>query len=64
MCGSTRTLLQASKNSASWCRSPQYGLHPAIFERFGHRRTLAAIEAGLDAVPVDVIGNEGEDDAA
>ena len=32
--------------------------------RFGHRRTLAAIEAGLDAVPADVIGNEGEDDAA
>jgi ParB family chromosome partitioning protein len=31
--------------------------------RFGHRRTLAAIEAGRDAVPVDVIGTEGQDDA-
>ena len=32
--------------------------------RFGHRRTLAAIEAGLEAVPVEVIGDEGSDDAA
>jgi ParB family chromosome partitioning protein len=32
--------------------------------RFGHRRTLGAIEAELPTVPVDVIGSEGEDDAA
>lgn len=32
--------------------------------RFGHRRTLAAIEGGLDTVPVEVIGGEGSDDAA
>jgi ParB/RepB/Spo0J family partition protein len=32
--------------------------------RFGHRRTLAAIEAGLDSVPVEVVGDEGTDDAA
>ncbi|GAA4895528.1 ParB/RepB/Spo0J family partition protein [Actinomycetospora straminea] len=31
--------------------------------RFGHRRTLAAIKAGHETVPVDVIGNEGDDDA-
>lgn len=29
--------------------------------RFGHRRTLAAIEAGLDTVPVRVIGDENTD---
>lgn len=32
--------------------------------RFGHRRTLAAIESGLDTVPVEVIGDEGSDDEA
>jgi ParB/RepB/Spo0J family partition protein len=32
--------------------------------RFGHRRTLAAIEAGLDSVPVEIVGDEGTDDAA
>jgi ParB family chromosome partitioning protein len=32
--------------------------------RFGHRRIAAAVQAGLPAVPVDVIGNEGADDAA
>jgi ParB family chromosome partitioning protein len=31
--------------------------------RFGHRRTLAAIEAGLSTVPVDVVGDEATDDA-
>jgi ParB family transcriptional regulator, chromosome partitioning protein len=31
--------------------------------RFGHRRTLAAIEAGRDTVPVDLVGDEGTDDA-
>jgi ParB family chromosome partitioning protein len=29
--------------------------------KFGHRRTAAAIEAGLETVPVDVIGDEGTD---
>jgi ParB family chromosome partitioning protein len=32
--------------------------------RFGHRRTLAAIEAGLAAVPVEIVGDEATDDAA
>jgi ParB family chromosome partitioning protein len=32
--------------------------------RFGHRRTLAAIEAGRDTVPVEVVGDESTDDAA
>jgi ParB family chromosome partitioning protein len=32
--------------------------------RFGHRRTMAAIEAGLESVPIEVIGNEGDDDAS
>ena len=32
--------------------------------RFGHRRTLAAIEAGLATVPVEIIGDEATDDAA
>jgi ParB family transcriptional regulator, chromosome partitioning protein len=32
--------------------------------RFGHRRTLAAIDAGRTSVPVEIIGTEGEDDAA
>lgn len=32
--------------------------------RYGHRRTLASIEAGLKTVPVDVIGNEGTGDTA
>jgi ParB/RepB/Spo0J family partition protein len=36
----------------------------ALRVRFGHRRTAAAIQAGLDTVPVDVIGDEGSDDAA
>jgi ParB family transcriptional regulator, chromosome partitioning protein len=31
--------------------------------RFGHRRTLAAIEAGLPTIPVDIIGDEATDDA-
>jgi ParB family chromosome partitioning protein len=31
--------------------------------RFGHRRTLAAIEAGLPTVPVDIVGDEATDDA-
>jgi ParB family transcriptional regulator, chromosome partitioning protein len=31
--------------------------------RYGHRRTLAAIEAGLELVPVEVMGDEGTDDA-
>jgi ParB-like chromosome segregation protein Spo0J len=30
--------------------------------RFGHRRTLAAIEAGLPTVPVDIVGDEATDD--
>ena len=29
--------------------------------RYGHRRTLAAIDAGLTTVPVDVIGDEDDD---
>ena len=29
--------------------------------RYGHRRTLAAVEAGLTTVPVDVIGDEDDD---
>ncbi len=32
--------------------------------RFGHRRTLAAIQAGRPTVPVVVIAEEGSDDAA
>jgi ParB family chromosome partitioning protein len=32
--------------------------------RLGHRRTLSAIAAGREAVPVDVIGDESDDDAA
>ncbi len=32
--------------------------------RFGHRRTLAAVEAGLATVPVLVAADEGTDDAA
>src|SRR6188472_394737 len=32
--------------------------------RFGHRRTRAALEVGLGSVPVEIIGDEGEDDAA
>jgi ParB family chromosome partitioning protein len=32
--------------------------------RFGHRRVLAAIQAGLPSVPVLVVANEGGDDAA
>jgi ParB family chromosome partitioning protein len=31
--------------------------------RFGHRRTLAAIEADLATVPVEIVGDEGTDDA-
>jgi ParB family chromosome partitioning protein len=31
--------------------------------RFGHRRTLAAIKAGLDTVPVEVVGDEAADAA-
>jgi ParB/RepB/Spo0J family partition protein len=31
--------------------------------RFGHRRTLAAIEADLATVPVDIVGDEATDDA-
>jgi ParB family chromosome partitioning protein len=31
--------------------------------RFGHRRTLAAIEAGLTTVPVEIVGDEATDDA-
>jgi ParB family chromosome partitioning protein len=31
--------------------------------RFGHRRTLAAIEAGLPTVPVEIVGDESTDDA-
>jgi ParB family chromosome partitioning protein len=31
--------------------------------RFGHRRTLAAIEAGLPTVPVEIVGDEAADDA-
>jgi ParB family chromosome partitioning protein len=31
--------------------------------RFGHRRTLAAIEAGLPTVPVEIVGDEATDDA-
>jgi ParB family chromosome partitioning protein len=29
--------------------------------RYGNRRTLAAVEAGLTTVPVDVIGDEDDD---
>ncbi len=36
----------------------------ALRVRFGHRRTAAAIQAGLATVPVDVVGDEGSDDAA
>jgi ParB family chromosome partitioning protein len=32
--------------------------------RFGHRRTRAALEVGLPTVPVEIIGDEGEDDAS
>jgi ParB family chromosome partitioning protein len=32
--------------------------------RFGHRRTLAAIEADLATVPVEIVGDEATDDAA
>ena len=32
--------------------------------RYGHRRTLAAISAGLTTVPVDVIGDEDDDQVA
>jgi ParB/RepB/Spo0J family partition protein len=32
--------------------------------RFGHRRSLAAIEAELATVPVEIIGDEATDDAA
>jgi len=32
--------------------------------RHGHRRTVAAIQAGRATVPVDVAGDEGSDDAA
>jgi ParB family chromosome partitioning protein len=32
--------------------------------RFGHRRTLAAIEANLATVPVEIVGDEATDDAA
>jgi ParB family transcriptional regulator, chromosome partitioning protein len=31
--------------------------------RFGHRRTLAAIEADLPTVPVEIVGDEATDDA-
>jgi ParB family chromosome partitioning protein len=31
--------------------------------RFGHRRTLAAIEVDLAAVPVEIVGDEATDDA-
>jgi ParB family chromosome partitioning protein len=31
--------------------------------RFGHRRTLAAVEADLATVPVEIVGDEGTDDA-
>ncbi|HEY6686122.1 MAG TPA: ParB N-terminal domain-containing protein [Propionibacteriaceae bacterium] len=31
--------------------------------RFGHRRTLAAIEADLATVPVEIVGDEATDDA-
>ena len=30
--------------------------------RFGHRRTRAALEVGLTSVPVEIIGDENEDD--
>ena len=36
----------------------------AIRVRFGNRRTLGAIEAGLPAVPVMVVADEGTDDAS
>ncbi|WP_020393501.1 ParB/RepB/Spo0J family partition protein, partial [Kribbella catacumbae] len=32
--------------------------------KYGHRRTHAAIEVGLDTVPVDIIGDEGTDKAS
>ncbi len=32
--------------------------------RYGHRRTLAAVEAGQATVPVEILGDEGTDDAA
>jgi ParB family transcriptional regulator, chromosome partitioning protein len=32
--------------------------------RHGHRRTQAAVEGGLNSVPVEVVGDESEDDAA
>jgi ParB/RepB/Spo0J family partition protein len=32
--------------------------------RFGHRRTLAAIEAELATMPVEIVGDEATDDAA
>jgi ParB family transcriptional regulator, chromosome partitioning protein len=31
--------------------------------RFGHRRTLAAIQADLGTVPVEIVGDEATDDA-
>ena len=36
----------------------------AVRVRFGHRRTLAAIEAGVATVPVMVVADEGTDNAA
>lgn len=36
----------------------------AVRVRFGHRRTLAAIEAGRSTVPVVVVADEAADDAA
>lgn len=32
--------------------------------RFGHRRTIAAVQVGLETVPVEVIGDESEEDEA
>jgi ParB family chromosome partitioning protein len=64
MHNSTRTSLQASETSGVLV--PITAVRTADGEvrvRFGHRRTLAAIEADLAAVPVEIVGDEATDDA-
>jgi len=38
--------------------------HGSLRVRYGHRRTLAAVEAGHDLVPVVITGDEDADEAA
>jgi ParB family chromosome partitioning protein len=61
---STRSSSPASKTSAFSYRSPLCAQPGDVRVRFGHRRTLAAIEAELATVPVEIIGDEATDDAA